>query len=167
MHDEHAGYVPVASCLETGFLHVRRSLFAVVLAAVLAAGCVGPTLDSHEYREAAVDSLDRARGRLDAARLAADTAGRGQAPAPLVATTMGELEHATTYAQEAFATRQPPPGSDAVRKDTLPLLHEASSLLAEVRIAAFRGDLTAVGARTDELDELARRLEQRARELRP
>lgn len=146
---------------------MRRSLFVIVLAAVMAAGCVGPTLDGHEYREAAVDSLDRARDRLDAARLTADAAGRGHAPAPLVATTMGELETATAYAQEAFATRQPPTGSDAVRKDTLPLLHEASSLLAEVRIAAFRGDLAAVGHRTDDLDELAGRLEQRARELAP
>ena len=146
---------------------MRRSLFAVVLAAVVTAGCVGPTLDSHEYREAAIASLERARDRVDAARLTADAAGRGRAPGPLVATTIGELEHATAYAEEAFATRQPPPGSDAVRTDALPLLREASSLLAEVRIAAFRGDLATVGHRTDDLDELARRLEQRARGLRP
>ena len=51
--------------------------------------------------------------------------------------------------------------------DALPLLHDASSLLAEVRIAAYRGDLMAVGDRTEDLEALAGRLEQRVRELRP
>lgn len=146
---------------------VHRHLLAVVLAALVAAGCVGPTLDPHEYREAAVDSLEHARDRLDAARLTAEAAGRGRVPAPMVATTIGELEHAAAYVQDAFATRQPPPGTDIVRSQTLPLLHDASSLLAEVRIAAFRGDLVAVGDRADDIGDLARRLEDRAVELRP
>lgn len=145
----------------------HRVIPILLLLALAASGCVGPALVDEHYLGQAISTLERARDRVDAARIAAETIADDRMPTHLAATTLGELEHATAYAREAFSTRQPPRGMDDLRSDTLSLVDEAVTLLGELRISAFRGRLDAVGSRAGELEDLSARLEQRVRELRP
>lgn len=148
-------------------LLVSRPLVVLVVALALAAGgCVGPALVDHHYVGKAASSLDHASGRLEAVRLTAEAAAEGRVTGHLAATIVGEAEEAVGYARTAFATRQPPPGNDRLRTETLELLVAAEDLVATVRIAAYRGDLVAVGDHARQLHDLADRLRRRSDELR-
>lgn len=143
----------------------RLSIAAVVAFTLILGGCVGPALADHHYVGTAASSLDRASGRLEAVRVTADAATDGRVTGHLVATIVGEAEEAIGYARTAFLTRQPPPGHDQLRTETLELLSDAEELVATVRVAAFRGDLDAVNSHAEDLGTLADELHRRADEL--
>jgi hypothetical protein len=144
-----------------------RSTALLALLALVLVGCVGPALQDEHYLGKARASLEATRRHVDAVRLAADAAGRGQATGHLTAVILRQESEAAAWAASSFASRQPPPAYDDLRDRTLALHDEATSLLERLRIQAFRGEVEQLGGAVDELEELAERLERRAEELAP
>lgn len=135
--------------------------------ALFGAGCVGPALDEGAYRDKAVASLERLHATIAGTRIALDAALGGRSFAPATAVTVRQHEETVSWVHTAFATRQPPPGTDAIREAVVPVLSDAASLFAEVRIAANRGDEDALRRQRSQLDELSRRIDRVLGEVRP
>lgn len=142
-------------------------LALLALLTLLASGCVGPALQDEHYLGKARASLESTRRHVDAVRLAAEAAGRGQAPEHLTAVIVRQEAEAAAWAASTFSTRQPPPAYDDLRERILALHDEATGLLDRLRIHAYRGEADQLGEAVDDLEELSRRLEQQVEELAP
>ena len=136
---------------------MRRSWLAVLL--VLLSACTGPVRSTNVYESKAGVTAETVRSAVETAHLAADAAGRDKAGGRYLAQVLAEAEEDAGAAQGTFEAIQPPDRrADELRDQLGELLDEATATLAELRIAARRGDL-------DELAGLARPLGPLAEEL--
>jgi hypothetical protein len=134
----------------------------IAAAAVIAAGsCVVPARSFEAYESKAVDSAETALSQARTAILTGELAGRGRLFAPFASVQLQEAEVGADTAASTFASVQPPDASsDALRGELLPLLQDAASLIADLRIEARRGDLDRVAQGITPLKPVADRLER-------
>jgi hypothetical protein len=140
---------------------VKRARLIAAAAVIAAGSCVVPARSFDAYESKAVDSAASALSQARSAILTAELAGRGRLFAPLASVQFQEAEVGADTAASTFASVQPPDASsDALRGELLPLLEEAASLIAELRIEARRGDLDRVAGGMAPLKPVADRLER-------
>jgi len=144
-----------------------RRLLTVALLAVslLAVGCVspvGPARTEEDYALKASGTAATVLSAMGTASLVVDGVAADDLFAPYVAVMLSESEVAAAGAQSTFEGIQPPPGraSAALRTRLSGLVDRCVDRLADLRIAARRGDLALVAEQGDPLDRLTRELEQ-------
>lgn len=140
-----------------------RRATAVLAAALLllAAGCAGSSRSDEDYRLKAANTAEAAASAVSTARLAAQTAGRGNAGSSYLSVLLGEAEKDLAGAEQAFTSRQPPSkAADEVREEVAEALSEAGDALAAARIAARRGEAAELGRHTADLTKAKDHLER-------
>lgn len=138
---------------------------AVLVVCLVTAGCVGPALTDEDYRGKAVASLEQVQATLAGVTISVQAAVEGRSFATATAVTVRTHEETASWVHSAFTTRQPPPGSDDVREAVAPVLSDAATLLAELRIASNRSDTARLRQLEGQLDELTQRVERSLREV--
>ena len=144
-----------------------RPVATLVLLALLATACVGPALRDGDYQRKAVASLEQLEATIAGTRVALDAALDDRSFATSTVVTLRHHEETVDWTHTAFATRQPPPGTDGIRAAVVPLLADAAAVMADIRIAANRTDTPALRQQQRRLDELVARVERALREVRP
>ena len=135
---------------------MRRSWVAVLL---LAGACTGPVRSSEVYESKAGQTAETAASAVQTALLAVDAAKGSKAFGRYLTQVLVEAEEDAGAAQGVFDGIQPPDRqADELRGRLDELLTEATGTLAELRIAARRGELA-------ELPELAAPLTKVAGQL--
>jgi hypothetical protein len=126
----------------------RRCRPIVTLAAALAAlaGCtphpVGPARTSASFEGKAVTTAESALSAVESVRLAARTGSEGHGFGPYLSVLVSEQEELLAGVQGTFDSIQPPgEGADELRSELDDLLRGALAPVADVRIAARRGEL--------------------------
>ncbi|MBW3618837.1 MAG: hypothetical protein KY461_01215 [Actinobacteria bacterium] len=143
-----------------------RPAVLLVLLTLLATACVGPALRDDDYRRKAVASLEQLEATIAGTEVALDAAIAGRSFATSTAVTLRQHEETVSWTHTAFASRQPPPGTDAIRAAVVPLLAEASAVMGDIRIAANRTDVRRLAELRGRLGELGGRVEGSLREVR-
>lgn len=138
----------------------------VLVLALLASACVGPALRDDDYRRKAVASLEQVHATVAGVKVALDASIDDRAFATVTAVNVRRHEDTVSWAHTAFATRQPPPGTDRIRAVVVPVLAEASSVMADVRIAANRTDREELRKQRRRLDQLTAEVERVLHEVR-
>jgi hypothetical protein len=142
---------------------MRRGVLAAIL--LSCAACVAPARGFDAYEGKAAATASSAGSAVRTALLTVDIAGRGGLFAPNVSILVQGAEEDAVSAEGTFASIQPPdPASDRLRVELEALLAPAVDGLAQLRIAARRGDLAAMGGIARPLRGLAVELERFARE---
>jgi hypothetical protein len=114
-----------------------------VLIVVLLSGCTGPVRSFAVYGSKAGQTAKAVGSAVETARLAVSVTSADKAYGRYVAQVLAEAEEDATAAQGTFDAIQPPDRrADRRRSDLDDLLTQAVSSLADMRIAARRGDLT-------------------------
>jgi hypothetical protein len=131
------------------------------LLAVLAAGCVGPARTLTAYEAKAGQAATEALSHLRTALLAVRTGRDGRLLATYQETVLVDAEEGIGSVATSFDSIQPPddPASDELRGELDELLSAGSDGVAQLRIAARRGDTAALDATVRELTPVAERLE--------
>jgi len=120
---------------------------------------VGPARTFTTYEGKAVTSAEAAQSAVATVQLVASTAAAGKAFGPYTVVAVGEQEEGLSAVEGTFASIQPPDRrADAVRDELGPILTSAVDHVADVRIAARRGDL-------EDLDRVAAPLQADAAAL--
>ena len=140
-----------------------RGAGALLLAAALTA-CVphpiGPARTFAKYEGKAATTAESALSAVQTARLMARASSRQHLFGPYVGKTLGESEDAVSGLAGTFASIQPPDAAaDDLREELGQLLADAEDHLAELRIAARRGEITALRDKAAPLDDDAAKLE--------
>jgi hypothetical protein len=135
---------------------MRRSWLAILL---LLGACTGPVRSAEVYASKAGATAAAVASAVETAGLAVDAAGEDKAPGRYLTQVLVEAEEDAGSAQGVFDGIQPPDRrADELRDRLDELLTEATGTLAELRIAARRGELA-------ELPELAAPLTEVAGQL--
>lgn len=133
-----------------------RSLYVFVVLAVLAAGCVGPARSESDYRADVSNTAKAAISAVEGTQLIVEALVEDKAAAAYVSRRLTEDEQEIQATITAFASVQPPTREmDAVRSDVLKLLEEASTVVGEMRIAAFRDNHAKVISLAEPLPEIS------------
>jgi hypothetical protein len=136
---------------------MRRSWVAVLVLAV--AACTGPVRSAGVYEAKAGRTAETVVGAVETARLAVDVGGDGKAYGRYLAQVLAEAEQDAGSAQGTFDAIQPPDRrADQLRDRLDRLLTEATSTLAELRIAARRGRIAELPRLAAPLGKVAERL---------
>ena len=136
-----------------------RALAGLVLL-LAAAGCVGPSRTSADYREKAANAAEAMRSSVQTARLTV-AANRGdKATARYTSLVLSEAEDDASSVATSFEVVQPPDldASLDLRERVTSVFDEVTTVLGGLRIAARAG-------RHDELPRLAEPLPALARRL--
>jgi hypothetical protein len=145
-----------------GRRHRGRALSRLGAAAAvvaLLAGCVAPARSLDAYEGKAGASAEAALSAVRTAALAVDEAVAGRLPSAYASITIEDAERDAASVEGQFASIQPPDGaSDRLRAQLAPMLSAAAGLLTLLRIAARRGDVDTLAARSSRLDDVAGRL---------
>jgi type VI protein secretion system component VasK len=143
--------------------HRRRLLGVALGLAVLAgtAGCTGLVRSDGVYASKAAATAEAAGSAVQTAQLAVQEAAAGRLLDRTLAQTLAEAARDAGDAQATFDGIQPPDGrADALRRQLDGLLVPAVSVLADLRIAARRGDVAELPRLAAPLRELGAKLEQ-------
>ena len=129
----------------------------VVLGLVLAvAACTGPVRSLPVYESKAGDTAEVVASAVETARLAVDAARDNKAHGRYLTQVLVEAEEDAGSAQDTFNGIQPPDRqADELRDRLDELLTEATGTLAELRIAARRGELAELPKLAAPLTEVA------------
>jgi hypothetical protein len=137
---------------------VKRVVPAALVSLALAA-CVAPARSFGAYEGKAASTARTALSAVSTAMLAARVGSRGDAFLPYVATTLANAETDVRSAAGLFDSIQPPDGSaERLRTRLDAILTSADAEITALRVRARWTDVAALGAATDRLDALARRL---------
>ena len=135
---------------------MRRSWLAILL---LLGACTGPVRSANVYESKAGETAEAVASAVETAGLAVDAAREGKAHGRYLPQVLVEAEEDAGSAQGVFDGIQPPDQqADELRDRLDELLTEATGTLADLRIAARRGELA-------ELPELAAPLTEVADQL--
>jgi hypothetical protein len=137
-----------------------------VLMALFVAGCVGPARTFDVYEGKAENSVAQSLSAVRTAEAAIETAICDRSFASSVSITIQDASETIDGSQSAFASIQPPDqASDALRARVLPVLSDASDVVANARIAARRGDLSSLAQLRQPLSEVSGRLNRLLKDL--
>jgi hypothetical protein len=145
-----------------------RALSVVAIAAVVGVGLwyvVAPPRSVDGYRERASSTAEVLRSQVQTARIWLRTLARGDALRTSARVGLRESEEDASAAAEGFQRFDPPVGTDAVRAGLSELSSQTTARLADIRIAADRGQwarLPQLGGRLPALADRLRRFAQRA-----
>lgn len=135
-------------------------LALLVPVGILSAGCVGPSRTSADYQRKVANSAQAVVSAIESALLTVEVASDGRAPAPYVSLRLSESEENAASVETGFSAVQPPdPQLDDLRSETLTVIGEASDLLEDLRLAAYRGEL-------EDLADIAEKLAEPLAHLR-
>ena len=135
---------------------MRRSWLAILL---LLGACTGPVRSTNVYESKAGATAETTVSAVETARLAGDAAGQDKTFGRYLAQVLAEAEEDADATQGTFDAIQPPDGrADELRGQLDELLGQATDTLAELRIAARRGDTAKLAEPAAPLAELAERL---------
>ena len=136
-------------------------LLVVLVAATACAQTVTPARTFDDYERKAKDTAEAALSSVQTARLAARVAARGDAFGPYVSVVLSETETGAAHASSVFASVQPPDDhADRLRARLSATLDRVDERLAQLRIAARRGQLDRLDRLAAPLEPLSRRLER-------
>ncbi|MBT2391824.1 hypothetical protein J7E87_20905 [Streptomyces sp. ISL-1] len=103
---------------------------------------------------------------MNTARIGVQAAGEGRVTGPYLSTLLGEAETDLLDTQSSFESRQPPStAADDVRDRLGRILNDAADALAQVRIAARRGQVQDLPTAGRDLPVVADRLDRLEKEL--
>lgn len=112
-----------------------------------------------DYREKAANTAQAVRSAVETAQLVVRGTGEGKAPGRYVGRALADVESDVSSVSTAFSSIQPPSSAvDQLRSDLTSLLDECSSVLAQLRIVARRGELSQLSGWAEPLPDLAARL---------
>lgn len=124
------------------------------------AGCVGPSRTTSDYQRKVANSAEAVISAAESALLTVEVATEGKASAPFISLRLSESEETAASVEAGFGAVQPPdPRLDELRTETLTVIGDASDVLEELRLAAYRAEI-------DRLDEIAEELEEPLARLR-
>lgn len=130
-----------------------------LLVALLLGGCIPTARDFRAYQGKAVDAAQKTLSAVRSASLSAKAASTGRAFAPYTGVALQEAEAEASAVQTTFGAIQPHGRpSEALRDKLDPILSQAVSGLAELRIEARTGNMRS-------LERVARPLLATARDL--
>lgn len=134
-----------------------RLLAAVVCLCVLLASCVGPARTTSTYRDKAVLTAQDALSQVQTVRLAVQTDQRGSMLHSYLEVMLEDAAEAIGSIQNTFDSIQPPntDEADAIREDLDDLLADGVDGVAQLRIAARRGDSGTMRSVADDLADVA------------
>ncbi|MGC0337888.1 hypothetical protein [Streptomyces sp. SLBN-8D4] len=149
---------------------IRRRVTAcgvgALIAVTLMAGCAGSSRTDEDYLSKAANTAEAAASAVNTALIGVHAAGRGNVTGPYISTLLGEAESDLLACQDTFESRQPPSEkADAVRERLGKVLDEAADALADLRIAARRGQVRDLPEEARALPGVAERLDRLEREL--
>jgi hypothetical protein len=135
---------------------MRRSWLAVLL---LLGACTGPVRSTNVYESKAGATAETVASAVETARLAVDAASQGRAFGRYLTQVLAEASEDADAAQGTFDAIQPPDRrADELRDHLDELLGRAADTLAELRIAARRGQTGELAEPAAPLAGLAERL---------
>jgi hypothetical protein len=135
---------------------MRRSWLAVLL---LLGACTGPVRSTNVYESKAGATAETVASAVETARLAVDAASQGKAFGRYLTQVLAEASEDADAAQGTFDAIQPPDRrADELRDHLDELLGQATDTLAELRIAARRGQTGELAEPAAPLAGLAERL---------
>jgi hypothetical protein len=135
---------------------MRRSWVAVLL---LVGACTGPVRSSEVYESKAGQTAETAASAVQTALLAVDAAKGSKAFGRYLTQVLAEASEDADAAQGTFDAIQPPDRrADELRDHLDELLGQATDTLAELRIAARRGQTGELAEPAAPLAGLAERL---------
>jgi hypothetical protein len=143
---------------------MRSAVVARVLVTMgllpLVPACVGPARSFGSYEGKAGATAQAMHSTVQTARLAVSLAGERKATAPYVSEMLHYAEDDATSIQGAFDSIQPPDAaSDRLRAQLDGYLSTAVDTIAGLRIAARRGDQSALGKIAAPLPEVSKGLD--------
>lgn len=138
----------------------RTLLLPIVVLTSVTSACVGPSRSTADYERKVANSAEAVVSAVESAKMTADVAQDGRAPAPYVSLRLSESEEAVASVETALGAVQPPERKlDDLRSETLTVIGDVSDVLEELRVASYRGEL-------DRLPEIATQLEEPLDHLR-
>ena len=136
-------------------------LFVLACGAVACVQPVTPARTFDDYEHKAKDTAESTLSSVETARLAARVASRGDAFGPYVSVVLSESERGAAHASSVFGSVQPPDDhADRLRARLTPMLNRSEDHLAQLRIAARRGELDRLRRLARPLGPLSSRLER-------
>jgi hypothetical protein len=144
--------------------NIRRGLlrFAPAIAVLLLAapGCTAPALTTSAYGSKAANTAEEVVSASRTVLLAAQVGDERRSFPQTIAVTIADAEIDAGSARDAFVSIQPPDAaSDEIRATLLPDVQRACDVIAEVRIAARRGDIGGLSQVAAPLEQLADELD--------
>ena len=138
----------------------RRSLRLAVVVLVAATACAGSSRSLADYREKAANTAEAMTSSLETARIAIEASLRGKTLSRYLSLVLSESEVDARSIAESFERVQPPGGAETgeLRAGLTTLLTECTSILADLRIAAYRGDQGSLRGMLGGLGRLRERL---------
>jgi len=128
---------------------------------MICAGCVGPAPTTSAYQGKAGHTAEDALSQLETARVAVETAERGNLLHATLEVLLTEAEDGFSSIQATFDSIQPPdsPEADRIRDKLDKILSDGSDGLAQLRIAVRRGDTAELKATSADLGAVAESLQ--------
>ncbi len=137
-----------------------RSRIAALLLVAIVCGCTGPVRSFNVYASKGGKTAKAVVSAVETARLAVSAAARDRAYGRYLGQVLAEAEKDATAAQGTFDAIQPPDRrTDRLREELDGLLTPTLSSLADLRIAARRGDLVDLPRLAAPLAGLSKRLD--------
>ena len=137
---------------------MRRSWLAILL---LLGACTGPVRSTNVYESKAGATAETVASAVETARLAVQAGSQDKAFGRYLAQVLADASEDADAAQGTFDAIPPPDGrADALRDHLDELLGQATDTLAELRIAARRGQTAELAEPATPLTGLADRLHQ-------
>ena len=132
----------------------RALLVTIVVTSACVSHPVGPARTFGKYEGKARTTAEGALSEVQTARLVARTAARDNAFGPYTGLVLSDAEESLGGLASTFGSIQPPDErADKVRSDLGSMINDAEDHVADVRIAARRGELADLGHVAAPLDD--------------
>lgn len=139
----------------------RRQALGAALSAAVLSGCVAPAIDSGAFTKDAKKALTSTLSETRTAHLVVSLLLNDKITGPAADTALSNAEDAIGPISDSFGKVQPPaPRDDALRSRVLTLIEDASSAIADARIAARRGDEAGLRKARSGLDSVSSDIEE-------
>lgn len=143
---------------------MRAKSALAVAAGLLVLACLwyvqAPPRSADAYRERAVKTAETLRSQVQTTRIWLRTVADDESTRPAASVGFREAEEDAGNAASTFESYDPPTGTDALRRRLTTLAGEVTEALAQVRIAAHRGQWRELPQRGAALAELSERLDE-------